>query len=381
MKITSDTNLSKSDLEEVCRGLDIPTEGTKADLIQKIRDFSNEGNCEAEQSENMKKVYNENDDELTGKSKISTPKPATPNIKEQDPNITGKTSESPSCEHEGSETLEQKMLTAFKKLETSVLGFDNRLNSVTAQIQDTRQKVEINDAWPNHKFEKYRDQHEYDTLRLVGRDLDFAVESRNVHDAINCIESAREKIANRIFTLRVTEGYGWDIAAALPDTQDDWLKGKDSLIEKAKVLAEVKKNKRQKSGKSGKYGFQKGRTIGIRIQVPIGHFVHTANPIPALLHHQVNVTSVEGLGTSRTPARPTQMKAPPITAQEVIQPTKIDSANQMKLQEVIDYARAQQIIPVVGRLHMNEHVIYWEEKIQASGLVISWLKNGIPLYP
>ncbi|RIB05481.1 hypothetical protein C2G38_592425 [Gigaspora rosea] len=150
------------------------------------------------------------------------------------------------------------MLTAFKKLETSVLGFDNRLNSVTAQIQDTRQKVEINDAWPNHKFEKYRDQHEYDTLRLVGRDLDFAVESRNVHDAINCIESAREKIANRIFTLRVTEGYGWDIAAALPDTQDDWLKGKDSLIEKAKVLAEVKKNKRQKSGKSGKYGFQKG---------------------------------------------------------------------------------------------------------------------------
>lgn len=116
--------------------------------------------------------------------------------------MTGETSETPrkskkrqfqdSCELEGSKTLEKKMLSAFKKLETAVLGFDNRLNSMTAQIQDTRQKVEINDMWPNHKFERYRDQHEYDTLRLVGRDLDFAMESRSVHEAINCIESARE---------------------------------------------------------------------------------------------------------------------------------------------------------------------------------------------
>ncbi|RIB10522.1 hypothetical protein C2G38_183565 [Gigaspora rosea] len=79
------------------------------------------------------------------------------------------------------------------------------------------------------------------------------MESRNVQDAINCIESVREKIANRMFTLRVAEGYGWDIAAALPNTQDDWLKRKDSLIKKAKALADVKKNKRQKFGKSGKY--------------------------------------------------------------------------------------------------------------------------------
>ncbi|RIB30579.1 hypothetical protein C2G38_2152359 [Gigaspora rosea] len=172
MKITSDTNLSKSDLEEVCRDLGIPTEGMKADLIHKIRDFSNEGNCDiSEQSENTKKVCDENDDELTdkyldeeedileynpqmqtlrklqkskGKAKVFLPKPTPPNIKEQDSKMTGETSESPrkskkwqfqdSCECEGSESLEQKM---FKKLETTVLGFDDRLNSVTAQIHDT----------------------------------------------------------------------------------------------------------------------------------------------------------------------------------------------------------------------------------------------------
>ncbi|CAG8806975.1 4231_t:CDS:1, partial [Racocetra persica] len=38
----SDTNLSKNDLEAICFGLGISTEGTKADLIQKIRGFSYE---------------------------------------------------------------------------------------------------------------------------------------------------------------------------------------------------------------------------------------------------------------------------------------------------------------------------------------------------
>ncbi|RIB05866.1 hypothetical protein C2G38_2218518 [Gigaspora rosea] len=65
MKIVSDTNLSKNDLEEICRGLGIPTEGTKADLIQKIRDYSNEGNrIRPEQSENEKMLNDDENDDL-----------------------------------------------------------------------------------------------------------------------------------------------------------------------------------------------------------------------------------------------------------------------------------------------------------------------------
>src|SRR6185312_10835800 len=61
-----------------------------------------------------------------------------------------------------------------------------------------------------------------------------------------------------MFTLKVAEGYGWEIASALPDTQDEWLKGKDDLIEKARTLADVKKNKRQKIKSVGRNYFQKG---------------------------------------------------------------------------------------------------------------------------
>ena len=46
-----------------------------------------------------------------------------------------------------------------------------------------------------------------------------------------------------------------------------------------------------------------------------------------------------------------------------------------------DYARAQQLIPVVGRLHMKEHIEYWKKKIQAPSLIINWLRYGIPLFP
>ncbi|CAG8774824.1 5137_t:CDS:2, partial [Gigaspora rosea] len=120
---------------EVCRGLGIPTEGTKMDLIQKIRDFSNKRNHEAEQSENMKKVYNENDDELmeTGtkikiKVKNSHTKTHCSKYKRTRPKIAEETSESP-----------RKM----KKCQFQESCFDNRLNSITTQIQDTRQKVEI----------------------------------------------------------------------------------------------------------------------------------------------------------------------------------------------------------------------------------------------
>ncbi|CAG8852165.1 33347_t:CDS:1, partial [Racocetra persica] len=43
-------------------------------------------------------------------------------------------------DNESPGALEYKMLLKFKKLETAILGFNNRLNSVFAQIQDTRQR-------------------------------------------------------------------------------------------------------------------------------------------------------------------------------------------------------------------------------------------------
>ena len=62
------------------------------------------------------------------------------------------------------------------------------------------------------------------------------------------------------------------------------------------------------------------------------------------------------LATLQIPAHPIQMKVPPISDQEGTQHIRIDLTSHKKQQEMTDYARAQQLIPVVGRLHMKEHI-------------------------
>ncbi|CAG8534622.1 12368_t:CDS:2 [Dentiscutata erythropus] len=266
----SDTNLLKSELEEICRGLGIPTEGTKADLIQKIKDFLSEGNREIpEKSDNAKRLNY--DKELAQRSrekaKVPQSKTTTPNIEEQGPNIMEKTCKTSknlrkrhfqkNCKGESSETLERKMMLEFKKLENAVLGFNDRLNSVSAQIQDTHQRVEINEAWPDHKFERSRDQHEYDILRQVGRELDLAMELKNVQNAINHIEDSWEKIANRMFTLL-------------------------DIITK--------------------------KLTKIQIQTPTSFFVPTISLKTISNPPKVNATSVEVLAISQIPITPIQME-------------------------------------------------------------------------
>ncbi|CAG8445749.1 16651_t:CDS:1 [Acaulospora morrowiae] len=151
--------------------------------------------------------------------------------------------------------MESRVLSEFKKLESVILNFNDRLNSVTDQVYDTCQKVKIDKTWPVHKFEKNRDQHEYDSLRIIRKELDLALKSRDLDEVVIHIDRARKETENRIFTIRVAEGYGWNIVSVLPDTQDEWMKGKNELIEKAKTLVDAKKNKWIKS-----YEFNKSLT-------------------------------------------------------------------------------------------------------------------------
>lgn len=174
--------------------------------------------------------------------------------------------------------LEKLLTSEFKNLRNVITEFDNKLNTMAAQVN----RVELNEAWPNYKFDKSRDQHEYDTLCAIGKELDLALESQNATNAVNHITSAREFVEDRLVTLRVAEGYGWDVAAAIPSTQDKLLKGKESLIEKAKVLAEAKKSKRRKIddtterstqsyGRDGYQG-QNSNTSANRYQTNYGQF-------------------------------------------------------------------------------------------------------------
>ncbi|CAG8460479.1 4109_t:CDS:2, partial [Dentiscutata heterogama] len=161
----TESNLSKSDLLEICSSLGLPTEGNKMDLVHKLKEYSGVIN----------RGKGKEKDVLAGPSTLGQ-------------EIADDASIRKSLAEEGpSGSLEDKVLLGFEKLENALLKFDEKLNAVTRQVQETKQKAE----------------HEYDALRSIGKELDLAMESRTTTDVANHINFAREKTEDRMFTLRV----------------------------------------------------------------------------------------------------------------------------------------------------------------------------------
>ncbi|CAG8727738.1 9422_t:CDS:2, partial [Acaulospora morrowiae] len=203
-------------LENVCKALGIATDGVKADLIQRLRKHI-KGKNHAESNDTELSRRNEEEglntmghDHLSDTSEIDlnqqartlrelaylSRKGAEPwdsLVREQSlslendkleprQNLLNKKRRLP---NDDSESTESKILTEFKGLKSVVLTMNHKLNTVTAQ---------------------------YDALRKIGKELDLAI----------------------YLALK-------NMGSALPVTQNNWMKGKDSLIEKAKTLVEVKK--------------------------------------------------------------------------------------------------------------------------------------------
>ncbi|CAG8776193.1 13659_t:CDS:1, partial [Acaulospora morrowiae] len=248
----TDANISKTDLENVCQALGIATDGVKADLVQRIRRYlkgkSRADSCDTEgngreEDEDMNTVVHDNYSDISeigdlnqqartlkelaylSRKEMERPGTSTSQLeKEQSTTVENNGDESklnlvnnrkrPLSNDKETESRESKLLTEFKRLENAMLTFNDRLNTVSAQVHDTKQRVEVNETWQKHKFEKSRDQHEYNALRKIGKELDLAMESRSTTEVVDHINNARELAASRMFTLRVAEGYGWDIASA-----------------------------------------------------------------------------------------------------------------------------------------------------------------------
>ncbi|CAG8450107.1 1122_t:CDS:2 [Acaulospora morrowiae] len=242
--------------------------------------------------------------------------------------------------------MENRVLSKFKKLESAILNFNDRLNSVTNQVHDTRHKVETDKTWP---------------------ELDLVSKSRDLDEVIIHIDRARKETENSIFTICVAEGYGWDIASALPNTQDEWMKGKMTPKTTTKILTCT--------------------AIKTTTKIPTNFFVPIINSQTVLQRTQVDVTSAKVIDTLPITALQIQTETPniikitiPTIDQEAMTPIRINIAKPKMMQSAIDYTRALQHLSVTGRLHIKEHVQYWKEKIHAPDLIINWLRFGIPLF-
>ncbi|CAG8788574.1 12712_t:CDS:1, partial [Acaulospora morrowiae] len=121
----------------------------------------------------------------------------------------------------------------------------NDIKNVEEKVETTNIKTTIRDTWPDRKFEKLRDQHEYDTLRSIGYELDLALNTTSGTEALQYIENARTMSKERMIVLNVASEYGWDVAAELPQSKNKNMIEYSEAIEKAKQAASLKKSNKR----------------------------------------------------------------------------------------------------------------------------------------
>ncbi|CAG8684057.1 14889_t:CDS:2, partial [Dentiscutata erythropus] len=321
----SESNLSKSDLEEICHSLGLPSEGVKADLIQRLRSHSNmmensnmtvgenqtcaedinlfigqhlaeldtagenpEINSLRERVQQTRKIISGEPSLNTHQDSVNQQEPADSTLTQEISDQLSRNSirqnkrrlQEDINDNQG-DSLEKLLASEFKNLRSVIADFDYKLNSVAAQVN----KVEINESWPSYKFDKARDQHEYDAMCAIGKELDLALDLQHATNIINHVTSTREF--------------------------DKLLKGKKSLIEKAKALAEVCKNKK---GKLMAWKKQLPSLIGEVSRTVIGDLVQRIGVIPVVVqdimqthaHLIPNKTQIkeEGLNLSQEVTKP-----------------------------------------------------------------------------
>ncbi|CAG8458707.1 398_t:CDS:2 [Cetraspora pellucida] len=81
------------------------------------------------------------------------------------------------------------------------------VNNFTEWVKVSNMQSEIYKNWPEVKFERSRDQFEYNVLCAIGNDLYLELSILIENEVIQHIENVRTKMFNRVVILNVTKEY------------------------------------------------------------------------------------------------------------------------------------------------------------------------------
>ncbi|CAG8650052.1 13297_t:CDS:2, partial [Racocetra fulgida] len=105
------------------------------------------------------------------------------------------------------------------------------------QMTKTEVRAKIEEEWTEEHFERSRDQHEYNLLRAIGRDLDISMNSASVEEAVSYIDAVKKKVKDQMILLKVAKKYRWDVAVELPQSTDEELTDYIEVIDRARQVA------------------------------------------------------------------------------------------------------------------------------------------------
>ncbi|CAG8668810.1 22658_t:CDS:2 [Gigaspora rosea] len=197
--------MSVEALKNLCTCLSLSTEGNKADLIERLTLAS--GLAQPQQnglSESMEgEAMSQSDDESRDKRSKRAKRVS-------------------------------KDAAGIKALLKEIKHLREDVNHITERVEVSNMRSEINKNWPVVKFERARDQFEYNALCAIGNDLDLALSASTGDEIIRHIESARTKTLDHTVVLNVAKEYGWEVAVELPQSKSEGLSAYGEIIEHAR---------------------------------------------------------------------------------------------------------------------------------------------------
>ena len=129
---------------------------------------------------------------------------------------------------------------------------DDRNGSVASELEKMKRKHNAKQKWPKLEFESDRSQHEYDSLREIGRELEMALNASSWRATLDSLGKVQHLAAERATVLVVAEEQGWTTAGFIPEKKGSFL---DAFKERTKEASRKAAKHKDKKGKKRKYPF------------------------------------------------------------------------------------------------------------------------------
>ncbi|CAG8799987.1 24180_t:CDS:2, partial [Cetraspora pellucida] len=237
------SHMSVETLKNLCSQLNLSTEGNKADLIERLT-------CVGDMTQLLLGHLRESGENIEGGVFEDT--------QDEDEAMQGDMfqEECPSFDRSlqplGEEESrvkrtkkagkEFKDTSDIKTLLREIKHLREDVNIISGRIESSKVRAEIHKNWPDIKFERSRDQFEYNVLCAIGHDLDLALSASTEDKAIQHIEDARVKTLDRT-----------EVAVELPQSKNEGLSIYGETIERVRQVANIKQQSKRKYSSEGRF--------------------------------------------------------------------------------------------------------------------------------
>jgi len=176
-----------------------------------------------------------------------------------------------------------KELTSLKRkvdaIGTPPAGLGGNVEQLTELHDELMRERQAKKIYPDHNFEKERDQHDYDACKDVARLLSYVDASLLPYDQQEALGKALKRVEGRAATVIVGSLEGWGTASHIVSEEQSFLE-----LRWKDAIAEARRKRKAEDKGKGQSFFRSGRrrtSASSQHKPPFSKSPSPANPAPS----------------------------------------------------------------------------------------------------